>query len=137
MKADVKLPEVIAKREEADKNFAQIIEIKKKGLDPFKDKNIIEDTPDSESDESSSSYASTTDSDERRKANYHKRMRKTKDRLDKEIGELRVRRATVQETNQKLREDIEELRNASVDLRRVNTGACAALVSAQVLSVPF
>ena len=126
-------PEVIAKRAEADKNFAQIMVMKKQGLDPFKDKNIIEDTPDSESDESSSSYVSTTDSDERRKANYHKRMRKTKDRLDKEIGELRKRRATVQKTNDQLRDDIKALRDASVDLRRVNTGAYAACFPATLL----
>ena len=102
-------PEVLAKRAEADKNFAQIIAMKQRGLDPFKEKNLLvgDEERDGESDESSSdSYASTTDSDERRRRDYQKRMAKTKARLDRQIAKLRRNRAAVLAVNDQLREDI-------------------------------
>jgi hypothetical protein len=70
---------------------------------------------------SESSYVSTSDSDERRERKYRERMAKTKAKLDWDIQNLRDKDEKINIANDKLRLDIAELSNASVDLRRVNT----------------
>ena len=77
--------------------------------------------PDDDVSTSESSYVSTSDSDERRERKYRERMAKTKAKLDWDIKNLRDKDQKINEANDKLRLDIAELSNASVDLRRVNT----------------
>ena len=116
-------PEVLAAKAEADKNFLQIIEMKKQGIDPFRSKNAEfgDANPDDDVSTSESSYVSTSDSDERRERKYRERMAKTKAKLDWDIKNLREKDEKINEANDRLRLDIAELSNASVDLRRVNT----------------
>ena len=71
--------------------------------------------------ESNHSYVSTEDSDDVRKRKYHERLKRTKVRLELAIADLRAKDAHNKATNDRLRQDINDLSKASVDLRRVNT----------------
>ena len=88
-------PEVLAARAEAEKNYLEILELKKKGIDPFRAKGIMSsiqaEEPEEEESDSSSSYVSTSDSDERRERKYRERMARTKAKLDFDIAALRTR----------------------------------------------
>ena len=86
-----------ATKAEADKNFLQIIEMKKQGIDPFRSKNAEfgDANPDDDVSTSESSYVSTSDSDERRERKYRERMAKTKAKLDWDIKNLREKDAKI------------------------------------------